>query len=292
MRLLIASELIFLLMAVSSIAQQESTRTLRIYVVDVEGGNAALFVSPSGESLVMDTGNVGGPQRDAGRSMAAIKDAGVQRIDHLITTHWHLDHFGGMAGLANRIPIREFIDHGANVRPNPEADSFLSQTYPKLYSSAKHTVVNRGDTIPFDKIDVRVVASAGETIKSSLPGAGQVNPYCPSSNTESVDQTENGQSIGIVVTYGNFRVLHLGDFSANKEFELMCPINRIGTVDIFVVSHHGQPNSKYPTLGTRDRIAGSDHEQWPAERRRTRSHEDHSLGSGPRRSLATTLLST
>src|SRR5271169_4801004 len=124
--------------AAPAAAQTKTSPTLEIYVIDVEGGNAVLFVSPSHESLLMDTGNVGAvaAPRDAGRIVDAMKDAGVQRIDHLITTHWHGDHFGGMAELASRVPIREFIDHGPNVQPGEVADAFLQKTYPKLYANA------------------------------------------------------------------------------------------------------------------------------------------------------------
>src|SRR2546423_2916451 len=106
--------LIALALSVSPAAQTSAVRTLDIYVIDVEGGNSTLFVSPSGESLLIDTGNVGAAaaKRDAARIMAAIKDAGLTQIDHLITTHWHGDHFGGMAEVAAQIPIKEFIDHG------------------------------------------------------------------------------------------------------------------------------------------------------------------------------------
>src|SRR5579863_982859 len=142
--------------------------TLDIYVIDVEGGNATLFVGPSHESLLIDTGNAGAAAaRDAGRIMEAIKDAGLQQIDHLITTHWHGDHFGGMAELASKIPIREFIDHGPNVQPGELADTFLQKIYPQLYANAKHTVVKAGDKISIAGLDVRVVTSAGETIKTA-----------------------------------------------------------------------------------------------------------------------------
>src|SRR6266699_3294357 len=109
--------LLALAIAVSaiSVGQTRTSKTLDIYVIDVEGGNATLFVSPSGESLLIDTGNAGAAAvRDAGRIMDAIKDAGLQQIDHLIITHWHGDHFGGLAELASKIPIKEFIDHGPN----------------------------------------------------------------------------------------------------------------------------------------------------------------------------------
>src|SRR6202047_562618 len=146
------------------------TRSLDVYVIDVEGGNATLFISPSHESLLIDTGNAGAAAvRDAGRIMDAIKDAGLTQIDHLIITHWHGDHFGGLAELAAKIPIKEFIDHGPNVQPGEAADTFLKNTYAPLIAKAKHTVAKPGDKIAMAGVDVRVVTSAGQTIKTNLP---------------------------------------------------------------------------------------------------------------------------
>src|SRR5215470_12290109 len=217
------------------------SKNLEIYVIDVEGGNATLFVTPSGESLLIDTGNGGAAAaRDAGRIMAAMKDAGIQQLDHLITTHWHGDHFGGMAELASKVTIKEFIDHGANVQPAQAADDFLKTTYPQLYSKAKHTVVKPGDKIAMSGLEWRIVASAGEHIVAPVPGGGKANPYCANFKPQEVDKSENAQSVGSHVTFGKFRVLHLGDLTWNKEFDLMCPQNRLGTVDLWIVSHHGQ----------------------------------------------------
>src|SRR5262245_50718775 len=242
----VAALALFALIAGSSVAQVANT--LKIYVVDVEGGNAVLVVSPSRESLLIDTGNLEAASRDVQRIMAAVNDAGLRQIDHLVTTHWHLDHFGGMAALAARIPILEFIDHGPNVQPNVDADRFLQHTYPRLYASARHSVVKAGDTISMKDVDVRVVASSGKTIDVPLPDAGKANPYCAGFTPKGADPGENGQSIGLRITFGRFRVLHLGDLSAHKEFDLMCPENRIGTVDLFMVSHHGQARSNTPAL--------------------------------------------
>src|SRR4030095_15439150 len=140
--------------------------TLDIYVIDVEGGKSTLVVSPSGESMLIDTGNIGdGAERDAARIMAAVADAGLQRIDYLVTTHWHRDHVGAMATIPNRIPIRDFIDHGPSVQPDSAIDTFLRRTYPRLYHSATHIVVRAGDTIPIAGLDVRVVTSAGGAIQ-------------------------------------------------------------------------------------------------------------------------------
>ena len=227
----------------------QSRTTLDIYVIDVEGGNATLFAAPSGESLLIDTGN-GGPAaaRDAGRIMAAVQDAGLARIDHLITTHYHGDHFGAMSELAGRIPIAEYIDHGANVQANPAADTFLSDVYPALYAKSKHTVVKPGDRLGVRGVDIRIVASAGEPIRDAVPGAGQPNPLCATHQPKDADPSENAQSVGSHFTFGRFRALHLGDLTWNKEFALACPRNLLGTVDLFVVTHHGQPVSNAPVL--------------------------------------------
>ena len=226
-----------------------ASKTLDIYVVDVEGGNATLFVSPSGESLLIDTGNGGAAAaRDASRIMAAMKDAGVQQLDHLITTHWHGDHFGGMAELASHVTIKEFIDHGGNVQPAQAADDFLQKTYPALYAKAKHTVVKPGNKISIAGLDWRIVAAAGEHIVAPVPGAGKPNPYCAAFKPQEVDNTENAQSVGSHITFGKFRALHLGDLTWNKEFDLMCPQNRLGTVDLWIVSHHGQAISNSEVL--------------------------------------------
>jgi beta-lactamase superfamily II metal-dependent hydrolase len=230
-------------------ARAQTRKTLDIYVVDVEGGNATLFVTPSGESVLIDTGN-GGPAaaRDAGRIMAAVKDAGLTQIDNLITTHWHGDHFGGMAEFASRIPIRNFIDHGPNVQPNPVVDSFL-QTYPEIYGKGKHMVAKPGDKLAVTGLDWQLVSSAGEVISKPLAGGGAANPYCADSKPNPDEGgVENSMSVGSVVTFGKFRVAHLGDLTQVKEFPLMCPLNRIGTVDLWVVSHHGQPMSNSEVL--------------------------------------------
>src|SRR3977135_2486500 len=144
----------------------------------------------------MDDGDVApSAVRDAERIMAALKDAGVMQIDHLIITHWHGDHFGGLAELAARIPIRHFIDHGPNVQPGAAADEFLQKTYPQLYAKGTHTVATPGMKIAIAGLEALVVTSAGETIKAPLPGAGRANPYC-ASFTPGENNAEDPMSVG------------------------------------------------------------------------------------------------
>ena len=245
----------------AAIHSAQTTRTtLDVYVTDMEGGNATLLVTPAGQSVLIDTGNVGAAAvRDAERIMAAVRDAGLKQIDYLITTHWHGDHFGGMAELASRIPIKTFIDHGPNTQqPNPSAEEFLSSKYPGIYAKGKHIVAKPGDVVPLSGVDWRLVSSNGEVIKTALPGAGAANPYCATFQPNDDDGgLENTKSVGSVITFGKFRMAHLGDLTWNKEHDMMCPINRIGTVDLWIVSHHGQPMSNSPQLvwAMRPRVA-------------------------------------
>jgi competence protein ComEC len=224
-------------------AQAPRTKTLDIYVIDVEGGNATLFVSPSGQSLLIDAGNGGaGAQRDAGRILEAAADAGLTQIDHMIVTHWHGDHVGGLPELASKIPIRHYIDHGPTGLRDDAAQRFIDTTYAPLLVGAKHTVAKPGDTIAVAGLDVRVVASAGEVIRTPLAGAGSRNPLC-GGPVQVKAIPDDPESVGTYVGFGRFRALHLGDLTSDKEVELVCPTNRIGTVDILLGLHHGQDTS-------------------------------------------------
>jgi competence protein ComEC len=239
-------------------AQTQAAKTLDIYVIDAEGDSAVLFVSPAGESLLIDTGNTGAAAaRNADRIMAAVKDAGLKQIDHVIITHWHGGHWGGIEKLAERLPILEFIDHGPSVEHIPNADAFLAKTYAELYGKVKHTVVKAGDRIPVAGLDVRVLTSAGLAIQKPLPGAGAPNPLCADFKPQKFDNPEDAQSVGSLISYGKFRALDLGDLTSDKEFALMCPNNRIGSVDLFVVSQHGLPsaNSRFLVHAIRPRVA-------------------------------------
>jgi beta-lactamase superfamily II metal-dependent hydrolase len=242
------------------------SKTLDIYVLDVEGGNATLVVTPLREAVLIDTGN-GGPAapRDADRIMAAVKDAGLAQIDVLVTSHWHGDHMGAMAELASRIPIRHYVDHGANVQPAAAVDTFLQNIYPGLIAKSKHTIAKAGDALPVKGVEWRIVTAGREIIRTALPGAGQSNRHCAGFTPHTVNpvsgqpvgNTEDEQSVGSHVTFGKFRALYLADLPWNMEFEIMCPNNRLGTIDFLLVSRHGQHSSNSEALvhALRPRVA-------------------------------------
>jgi competence protein ComEC len=235
---------------------QTSAKTFDMYVVDTEGGHAVLYVSPTGETLLEDTGNPG--TRDTDRIMEVINAAGVKQIDHLILTHYHVDHVGGLEELAKRIPIMHYIDHGPTVEEREQVRDFQAK-YAELYSKAKHTVVKPGDKIALGPVDVTVVTSAQQVIKKPLPGGGIPNPACAEfkARDDSDTQAENKQSVGVVYTYGKYRSVNLGDFTFNEEEQLMCPVNPIGHVSLFLTSHHGinQSNSVALVHGLAPQVA-------------------------------------
>ena len=220
---------------------------LKIYFIDVEGGQSTLIVTPSHQSLLVDTGWPGFNGRDAERIVHAAKLAGIKRINYLLITHYHADHVGGVPQLAARIPIDNFLDHGPDVQQGA-TDHKLYSAYMQAAKKGKHRVVRPGDVIPLKGVKVVVVAAAGKHLEQTLAGAGQANPYCSETKRIPIDPTENAQSAGFVLTYGKFRFVDLGDLTWNKEIELMCPRNRLGHADVFLASHHGNSNSNSKAL--------------------------------------------
>jgi competence protein ComEC len=225
-------------------------KALEIYFVDVEGGQATLFVTPAGQSLLIDTGWPGNAGRDADRIVAAAKRAGLSKIDFVLLTHYHIDHAGGVPQLLDKIPVGAFIDHGANREPGNRETEQSWEAYQQLVSSRnlKRIIANVGDILPIEGFRAEVVSSDGAVIEKPLPGAGAENPACAITKNRPADQTENARSLGTIITFGKARILDLGDLTSDKEAKLVCPINKLGPVDVFIVSHHGLSQSNSPAL--------------------------------------------
>ena len=226
---------------------QTAAKPMTMYFIDTEGGLSALYVSPTGESMLTDTGNPG--DRDVDRIMAVLNDAGVKQIDYMVLTHYHVDHVGGLEALAKKIPIKHFIDHGEDKDVREQVPGFTAM-YTELIKAAgpgAHTIVKPGDKLPVKGLNIEVVASAGQVIKTPIkgaPGAGKPNPDCASykKQAENTD-LDNAQSIGMVIEYGKFRTINMGDFVYNLEGDLVCPNNPIGTIDLYMTTHHGTDQS-------------------------------------------------
>ncbi len=215
-----------------------AAKNLEIYFVDVEGGQATLVKSPEGESILFDTGWPGFENRDANRIAAAAQKAGISKIDYLVITHFHTDHVGGLTQLAAKMPIVNVVDHGQTVESNANAQK-LYAAYEAVAAKAKRITVKPGDKLPIKGLNVEVVAAHGAATTRS----GKPNPLCPAAEKKADDPTDNGQSVGVILSYGKFRFLNLGDLTWNKELELVCPQNKLGKIDLYLTTHHGMDAS-------------------------------------------------
>lgn len=255
----------------------KSSNALRIVTIDVEGGAAVLFVTPEHKSLLIDTGwppGMGGPRPLAGepppppmpssadRIAAAAASLGVTKIDYLLMTHYHVDHLGGIDALLAKLPVGTFIDHGPNrEEPPPNATprqlAFATATLYKkwvaAYESHSHITAEVGRKLDIGSMHLEFVTSDGNVLSKPLPGAGQPNPLCQ--GAPKLDRNggeENARSVGTLITFGKTRILYLGDLTWNKEMELLCPINKVGKVDVYFVTGHGMNLSSSPPTGALD----------------------------------------
>jgi competence protein ComEC len=233
-----------------------SAQALRLYFIDVEGGQATLVVTPSGQSMLVDTGWPTNTLRDAERIAAAMKRAGVGTLDYLVITHYHADHVGGMEQLASRVKFRTVITHGPTTETGKGADTMMATFRAAMAASgAKEIVAKPGDVIPLKGVDVKVLASNRALIDA--PSKSASNALCEGVVPQPPDRSDNSASVGMLLTFGTFRFLDLGDLTQDLEYQMACPANRIGEVDLFLTTHHGAASSNAAVLvhALRSRVA-------------------------------------
>lgn len=238
-----------------------AARSLDIYFIDTEGGQATLLVTPRGQSVLIDAGY--GPRggrgrgpvqpadRDANRIVAAATEAGVTRIDVLVVTHFHPDHAGGVAELVKKLPVTTFVDYGAPLGTPYGPDRMSVNTFANYEAARKtgrHIEARAGARLPIDGVEATIVTAGGAHIPRALSGAGETNSACTGLEDHPEDGTENFRSVGVIVRFGAFRFLDLGDLSGMTLTRLACPRNLIGPVSVLLTPHHGDYDTNIPSL--------------------------------------------
>ena len=228
------NSLLTLLIAAAGVLGAQS-KNLDIYWIDVEGGASTLYVAPSGESMLVDTGyETGG--RDAQRILAAAQAAGLKKIDSVVISHYHSDHAGGLPGIAKLIPLGKVYG-----RSDEQLEKVNEKWRNNVTEAAKgqRIVVKPGDVIPFKGVQTTVVVSDAKVLSKPLKRGGGANPLCKDAEQQAAVGPENQRMVGLMVEFGKFRLLNLQDLDWEREMALVCPINEVGPITLWHVSRHG-----------------------------------------------------
>lgn len=205
-----------------------------MYFVEVDGGHAVLIITPESESILIDGSSPGQGFHAAGTIAALAKVAKVKKIDYLVLTHAG-ETAGNTPQSIAMLPVGAVVTPAGNRKEAALRRTSLLQ--PVSISGDQRLVAKPGDHLPIaGDVDAIVVTAGGSLLPRSLPTGGNVNTFCQAPPDRQPDSSEHARALNTFWHYGRFRMLDLGDLTWHKEEELMCPVNRLGKVDVLAVS--------------------------------------------------------
>ncbi len=216
---------LFSLTIVCFCAQSLFAQTLRIYHIDVEQGDSTLIVTPSGKTLLVDSGKNG----HGARIQAVMQTASVTQIDAFVATHYHEDHYGGIDDLVDAgVPVLESYDRGDKTfLPTSKKNEPTFQSYQRTVGEdAIH--LTRGMSINLDpEITITCISSGGVVIGEANPTPGH---------------EENDMSLSLLISYRGFKLFVGGDVEQPTEAKIAAR-DLVMSVDLYQANHHGSHSS-------------------------------------------------
>jgi len=219
--LLLAGLACLALAAWRPIVQQNASPTLEIVFFDVGHGDAALVKLPDGGTLLVDAG-VRTDLVDQGRRtiLPHLHRFGIRRIDTVVISHPHADHFGGLPTLLRSFPVGRVLHNG--------------QSYPSGLFEEKMAVLDSLG-IPHQAV------STGDTL--FLDPSVHVAVLAPERNHSFGAEQANDASVVLRLQYGRHRVLFTGDAEEDAERLMVARYGRMLRSDVVKVGHHGSRTS-------------------------------------------------
>lgn len=195
-----------------AVTMAQGSDELHIHVVDVGTGDAMVVDQPGSCTFLIDAGQVAASER----VIEKLGDLQVEKLDMVIVSHPHSDHFGGLFDILPRFPAAQFYDNGYEIERWA-----LFDDYKELRKLQPYRTLTHGDTLACGDMKISVLH----------PRA----PLAPVANL-------NDTSLILSIAYHDFRLLHMADLAGSQVSKFIA-LNDDLHADVIKISHHGMKDS-------------------------------------------------